>query len=533
MHEGAPGGDGIVTMDEKQDKREELFDRYVSDSLSREDVEAIKGLLRDDEEAQRTFFQYVKEIGLTIFTATHFSAASETTGETAAARPRRSVFIRRLAVWGAVAAVLAVAAVASFHYATRPAVRPGTAVTAELGGFTPPLQIMRHTDQLLPEPGMRFAAYDLIRVGDGGKATIIYPIEGSTVNLESGTYATLWETADSRCVELFQGTLEYTSARLSKLRPALITTPSTTARAVGTRFIVSVLGVGTRIQVREGVVELEARDRKQKVLVEAGHNAVAAKAIPIEVEPVPAPVLAAWREEDRRSKGLVGYWPFDEGGGPKAYDYSGHGNHGTIYRATWEDGKIGGAVKIHGGWYVDAGEDSSLKITDHVTMAAWIKITLPLSARGPRRIIGQTNKGVRNYHLYVDGDGKGRWRLHLSNSRKGNLEYAGGTSPYCLERDVWYHVAGVITTAEGGSHRYYVNGELVDVHKGYGFDRLRTDAGRTHIGMPKWAFYGLVDEVRIYNRVLTDDEIAELAAWRPESEAGAGAGEPSESRDSR
>jgi hypothetical protein len=229
-------------------------------------------------------------------------------------------------------------------------------------------------------------------------------------------------------------------------------------------------------------------------------------------------VLAAWRSDQAIADGLVGYWPFDEGGGTKAYDYSGHGNHGTIYRATWEDGKVGGALNIHGGWYVDAGEDSSLKITDHVTMAAWIRIRLPRSTKGPRRIIGQNHEGVRNYHLYVEGNGRGLWRLHMSNSGRNGTEHAGGVSPYLLQRDVWYHVAGVITTEYGGSHRYYVNGELVAERSGYGFDRLRTDAGRTHIGMPKWAFYGLVDDVRIYNRALSNEEVSRLAAWRPEEQ---------------
>jgi hypothetical protein len=35
-----------------------------------------------------------------------------------------------------------------------------------------------------------------------------------------------------------------------------------------------------------------------------------------------------------QTQGLVGYWPFDEGSGNVAKDYSGNGNDGTIYGAT-------------------------------------------------------------------------------------------------------------------------------------------------------------------------------------------------------
>jgi len=503
-------------MNRREDRDEELFDRYLSDSLSREDAETLKVLLREDTEAQRSFFEHVKQTGLTIFAATKYAAAAGEPKEAPSGPPPRMILLRRLATWGAVAAAVVLAAGVSFYYGTLTPALPAAEMTAELGTFTPPLRILRDTDEVPPEAGMRLEDHDVLHVGEGGSATIVYPSEGSTVRLETRTYATLWDESDTRYVDLIQGSLEYRSAGTSKHRSAVITTPSTTATAIGTRFIILVEGERTRLQVREGAVRFESKDTKQAVRVAAGQSAIGAEGVPIEVEAVPENVLAAWRSEQVLSEGLVGYWPFDEGGGAKAYDYSGHGNHGTIYRATWEDGKINGALNIHGGWYVDAGEASSLKIADHVTMAAWIKIGMPVSSKGPRRIIGQDHEGVRNYHLYVDGNGQGQWRLHLSNSRRDDTHPAGGVSPYVLRRDVWYHVAGVITTKDGGSHRYYVNGELVAEHRGYGFDRLRTDAGRTHIGTPEGAFYGLVDDVRIYNRALSDGEVARLAAWRPE-----------------
>jgi hypothetical protein len=50
-----------------------------------------------------------------------------------------------------------------------------------------------------------------------------------------------------------------------------------------------------------------------------------------------------------QAQGLVGYWPFDEGGGTIAKDYSGNGNNGTLVNnPTWTTGKVGGALSFDG-----------------------------------------------------------------------------------------------------------------------------------------------------------------------------------------
>ncbi|RLI91232.1 MAG: hypothetical protein DRO95_04750, partial [Candidatus Altiarchaeales archaeon] len=56
-----------------------------------------------------------------------------------------------------------------------------------------------------------------------------------------------------------------------------------------------------------------------------------------------------------------------------AVDISKYGNDGTIYGATWTDGKFGKALSFDGvDDYVDCGNDSSLDITDAITIEAWI-----------------------------------------------------------------------------------------------------------------------------------------------------------------
>jgi len=67
------------------------------------------------------------------------------------------------------------------------------------------------------------------------------------------------------------------------------------------------------------------------------------------------------------------YLPLDEGAGGTAYDKSGYDNNGTIYGATWMDGKYGKALSFDGvDDYVEVADSASLDIT-RITVCLWIK----------------------------------------------------------------------------------------------------------------------------------------------------------------
>ena len=69
--------------------------------------------------------------------------------------------------------------------------------------------------------------------------------------------------------------------------------------------------------------------------------------------------------------GLVGAWKFNEGGGTTAYDSSGNDNDGTIYGASWVDGKVGKALSFDGD--NDYVEIPSVNPQKAITVCAWIK----------------------------------------------------------------------------------------------------------------------------------------------------------------
>ena len=70
-----------------------------------------------------------------------------------------------------------------------------------------------------------------------------------------------------------------------------------------------------------------------------------------------------------------GWWLFDEGSGSVAKDSGGYGNDGTIYGATWTDGKYGSALSFDGtGDYVEVLANSSLFPSGAITIELWVKI---------------------------------------------------------------------------------------------------------------------------------------------------------------
>jgi len=200
---------------------------------------------------------------------------------------------------------------------------------------------------------------------------------------------------------------------------------------------------------------------------------------------------------------LVGWWRFDEGSGSTVYDRSGNGNDGTINSdPQWVAGKIGGALEFDGrGDYVDCGNDASLDITDKVTIAVWVKTN-------------DADNGQHNPYV-TKGDHSYAIKHHNSNSIEFFI-YDDGWHVVHFPVDgsfngVWHHLAG---TYDGTNLRLYIDGKLKvsATHTG----SITHSVFNVTIGtnaQEKERFYnGAIDDVRIYNRALTQDEIAVIYA---------------------
>jgi hypothetical protein len=202
---------------------------------------------------------------------------------------------------------------------------------------------------------------------------------------------------------------------------------------------------------------------------------------------------------------LIGWWWFDEGAGTVAGDSSQFGNHGTLTNGpTWVPGVFGSALKFDGvDDFVSVPHNASLTVSSEVAVAVWINPQRYNAPNGDpwQGIIGK-QEGQRSYNLYTEASRA----LHFSTAGVGTLSTA--TLPPLNE---WVHVCGMVVK---GTHAYFINGQAAGTG-GSGItlpgaaDTANVVIGRTNEGVNR-SFLGMIDDVRVYNRSLTQAEVQEI-----------------------
>lgn len=204
---------------------------------------------------------------------------------------------------------------------------------------------------------------------------------------------------------------------------------------------------------------------------------------------------------DPSDDSLILYFSFDELDGDTVTDLSQYGNDGTIAGAPeLAAGKFGNALKLNGeSDWVEVPHADILAVAENVTVMAWINAGRHMGPND-QRWQGILSKGnsPRSYSFYTESPSE---CLHLS---------AGGSGSVCTGKialNEWQHV---VAHVEDGTHRYWLNGENVGEFDGQNplpgaADTASVLVGKTHEGNRE--FLGLLDEVRIWNRALSEDEI--------------------------
>jgi hypothetical protein len=206
--------------------------------------------------------------------------------------------------------------------------------------------------------------------------------------------------------------------------------------------------------------------------------------------------------------GIVSYWMFDEGSGTIANDYTGT-NDGMINGSSWTTGQAGNALSFDGiNDYVEVSDNSSLRITDTVSIDFWAKkqqfgIDIVLE-KGGDWAIGEPNYGVGMHNL-----NNNMFYFFF----KGGWRGADGVSD--LE---WHHYA--IVAAHGQANPVlYIDGveKSVQYSEGASTINLYPSSRPLHIGAQLdpsgWAGHGIyygksiIDEIGIFNWALTSAEI--------------------------
>jgi len=202
---------------------------------------------------------------------------------------------------------------------------------------------------------------------------------------------------------------------------------------------------------------------------------------------------------------LVGWWKFDEAAGKRAMDSSKHGHDGTLEGGLSFDthsatGRTGKAVRLEGN--NDCIRMAGFKGVTGIqprTVAAWIKTP---AGEGDLATWGTNDHG----QMWIFGHIRGRIGV---TPKGGYLYMKAGT-----DDDTWHHVAVVVREASPPNlHddvRLFRDGELAEIDDIGLLDLWPIETGdQQDVGVGR-RFKGLIDDLRIYDRALSEDEVKSL-----------------------
>ena len=233
-------------------------------------------------------------------------------------------------------------------------------------------------------------------------------------------------------------------------------------------------------------------------------------------------IAPGWAVADRPDlgRGLVGYWRFDDGAGSTmARDLSGKGNHCLLrsldpWRA-WVEGARGGGVDVGGGGFLECPQPAlPVGPPRDLTVAAWVK----------RRSVIDGHSAVVTRHM-----GNSHNDLFFFGFVGDRLKVSSRAWFGWLSRDIsetlgqWVHVA--FTHRTDGTLLYFGGVEIGrNGNAGYrgvsgGKSPLMIGAGLAGFDGSKirQQFDGVIDELCLYDRALSFEEIAALAAGKQPS----------------
>ncbi|MEI6218846.1 MAG: LamG domain-containing protein [bacterium] len=213
---------------------------------------------------------------------------------------------------------------------------------------------------------------------------------------------------------------------------------------------------------------------------------------------------------DALRRGLVLYYSFDRDEGAKVTDQSGHGNEGEVCGAKWCD-NVG-----FGGAYAFNGSNARILINNSPsldfgagarTIGAWIKS-------------GGASRDQQS--IFIKGANPG-YSLRLSPSPDRAIEYfksAGNnysfvTSSNTITDNAWHHI--LVVDQGDGRTDFYKDGVFLETIAKPNHNSDST--GKAAIGA--WAdasfaqgFNGVLDEVMVFNRALSADEIRQIYGFQ-------------------
>ena len=249
----------------------------------------------------------------------------------------------------------------------------------------------------------------------------------------------------------------------------------------------------------------------QSVALNAGANTITVVAKDASTNQNSSTVAITVNYNVTQPTGLVAGYAFNETSGSTTADASGNGNTGILTNgAVFVAGKNGNAVRLDGvNDHVNLGNPASLQLIGSMTISAWINAaSFPFDDAAV--VSSMASNETSGFQLDTTVDtGPRRIGFKLVSSTGGFIGRYGATA---LQLSQWYHIAGVYAAASQ-TVVVYLNGQLDNgTLVGTVGAAQRNSSLAVNIGQrPAWPgtynFAGRIDDVRIYNRALTQAEI--------------------------
>lgn len=208
---------------------------------------------------------------------------------------------------------------------------------------------------------------------------------------------------------------------------------------------------------------------------------------------------------DIPANGLVAWWSLS---GDATDDANAHdGTSFSTFPATDRFGAADGAMDFSLGSYITVPASTAFNTGNGMTVAVWVDL---LDPSANQKIMGRTNYGFNSgFILGVEGAG-----LSPEVWDANGIQYAFNEG--AIEAGTWTHLA--ITWASNGQFIGYINGEVVGTLS-TGAAGIGANNEPMIIGGSPWsqsplyfATNGGIDDMGLWDRALSSDEIAELVA---------------------
>jgi hypothetical protein len=204
---------------------------------------------------------------------------------------------------------------------------------------------------------------------------------------------------------------------------------------------------------------------------------------------------------------MAAWWKFDEGSGTITADSSGNGNDGTLVNnPTWVTGVFSNALQFNPASIQEVRVQPSRAVTGTFTVTAWV---LPERPTAKMNLVSTRANAASTFDLKLQGGNQ----IYGDIGSGGSWIETSAAVTYNYTTGVWYHIAYVVTPTNFSvyANGAYVGGGSYEASTPVLCDAdYGTDLTIGNIGNGTELFSGTIDDVRIYDRALSSNDVVAL-----------------------